>query len=143
MATISRFEDLEIWQLARKICKKLHVILEAKKEFKDYGLKTQIFNSSGSCMDNIAEGFERNGRKEFKQFLSIAKGSAGEVRSQLYRLHDSNALTQLEFDELYSDTISMSKKISSFIDYLKKSELKGTKFCEPEVEYQVLENLEH
>lgn len=85
MATIERFEDLEIWQSARIISKKIH-FLSLETELKnDFGLRNQIRNSSGSVMDNIAEGFERGGNLEFRQFLSVAKASAGETRSQLYR----------------------------------------------------------
>jgi four helix bundle protein len=83
MATIKRFEDLEIWQNARKLSKviiEISVVADLKN---DYRLKDQVKSSAGSVMDNIAEGFERDGNLEFRQFLSIAKGSSGETRSQL------------------------------------------------------------
>ena len=115
MATIKRFEDLEFWQLAREICKKINQYFESNDKFRDYGLKNQIYNSSGSIMDNIAEGFERNGNKEFRQFLSIAKASAGESRSQLYRLKDKEAIKENQFNELYNDLLNLSKQISGFI----------------------------
>jgi four helix bundle protein len=143
MATIKSFEDIEAWQLARKLCKKIHEIFEAKKDFKDFGLKTQMYNSSGSIMDNIAEGFERNGKNEFRQFLSIAKGSAGELRSQNYRLLDKNVIIEIEFNEIKLDIETVSKKISNLMSYLKETDYKGTKFSEPEVEYLVGKNLEH
>lgn len=142
MGTIKQFEDLEIWQMARKVCKRIYEILESKKDFRDFGLKTQVYNSSGSIMDNTAEGFERNGRKEFIQFLSYAKGSAGELRSQLYRLSDKEVLTQDEFNEIYTDVKNLSGKISNFINYLKNTEYKGIKFSEPEMEYLSVTNLE-
>jgi four helix bundle protein len=82
MATIARFEDLDIWKEARKLSKEIYQITLNNSEFKnDFRFRDQIRASSGSIMDNIAEGFERNGNLEFRQFLSIAKGSAGEMRS--------------------------------------------------------------
>ena len=90
MATITRFEDLEIWQEARRLATEINKICIETELKTDYRFKEQIKASSGSVMDNIAEGFERNGNIEFRQFLSIAKGSAGETRSQLYRVLDFN-----------------------------------------------------
>jgi four helix bundle protein len=80
MGTITKFEDLEIWKLARKLCSDVNTIITETDLNRDYQLKEQISRSSGSIMDNIAEGFERNGTKEFRQLLSIAKGSCGETR---------------------------------------------------------------
>lgn len=85
MATVKRFEDLEIWQEARILSKEIISISKHTELNRDFRFNAQIKDSSGSVMDNIAEGFERNGNAEFRQFLSIAKGSAGETRSQLYR----------------------------------------------------------
>jgi four helix bundle protein len=82
MATITRFEDLEIWQEARRLFNQIKDICNQTALTSDFKLKDQIKASSGSVMDNIAEGFERDGNLEFRQFLSIAKGSAGETRSQ-------------------------------------------------------------
>ncbi len=89
MATIQRFEDLDIWKMARTLAEEVHELYTNHDVFsKDYRLKNQINGSSGSVMDNIAEGFERGGNNEFVNFLSIAKGSLGEVKSQLYRAYD-------------------------------------------------------
>src|SRR5665647_3333145 len=96
MATIKTFEDLEIWKLARLLCQDVFLITNHYFFSKDYGLKNQINNSNGSVMDNIAEGFDRDGTKEFIQFLSIAKASCGECRSQLYRALDRAYISNLE-----------------------------------------------
>ena len=97
MATITRFEDLEIWQEARRLAKEIHFISIETELKTDFRFRDQIKAASGSVMDNIAEGFERNGNLEFRQFLSIAKGSAGETRSQLYRVLDFNYINEEKF----------------------------------------------
>ncbi len=128
MATIARFEDLEIWKEARRLAKEIHVICVETELKTDFRFKDQIKASSGSVMDNIAEGFERNGNLEFRQFLSIAKGSAGETRSQLYRVFDCNYINEDKFNQLKNDFENLSGKINNFISYLNKKDFKGTKF---------------
>jgi four helix bundle protein len=128
MATIERFEDLEIWKDARIISFKIHEISMETELKNDFGLRNQIKNSSGSIMDNIAEGFERGGNLEFRQFLSVAKGSAGETRSQLYRLLDFKYIDEKRFESLKSDLENLSGKIQNFIKYLNKNDFKGDKF---------------
>ncbi len=130
MATIKRFEDLEIWQEARRLCTKIIVLSQTTELQRDYKLKDQVKGSSGSVMDNVAEGFERDGNLEFRQFLSIAKGSAGETRSQLYRIFDSGYIDEEILKLLISNYETLSRRISGFISYLNKKEFKGTKYKE-------------
>ena len=128
MATINRFEDLEIWQLARILYRKISRLAEKIRQNHDYRFADQIKAAAGSVMDNIAEGFERNSRLEFLNSLSISKGESGELKSQLYRSLDDSYLTQREFEELYDDTDKISKKIANFVKYLNNSKIKGLKF---------------
>lgn len=128
MATINKFEDLEIWKLARSLSSKIYALTLTAKFSTEYKFKEQIKASSGSIMYNIAEGFERDGNKEFINFLAIAKGSAGEVKSQLYRSSDLKMITSAEFEECYNDADHLSKKIGAFIQYLKNVNIKGHKF---------------
>lgn len=128
MATINRFEDLDIWQEARRLAKEIHILSEETKLKTDFKLKEQIKGSSGSVMDNIAEGFERDGNLEFKQFLSIAKASAGESRSQIYRLYDFEIINEEKFNQLKNDYLNLSVKIKNFMIYLNKQDFKGNKF---------------
>lgn len=127
MSTIKNFEDLEIWQSARNLCQLIHTNCLQNPKFFQHD-KFQIDRSSASIMDNIAEGFEREGNKELINFLTIAKGSAAEVRSQLIRARDRDYLAQETFDMLNNETIILSKKISGFINYLKASPFRGNKF---------------
>ena len=127
MATIKRFEDLEIWQDARRLSKEIIFISKNTDLNKDFKFNAQIKDSSGSVMDNIAEGFERNGNIEFRQFLSIAKGSAGETRSQLYRVFDNDYINEEKLNYLVIEYEKLSVKIHNFITYLNKKDFKGTK----------------
>lgn len=128
MATVKRFEDLEVWQRAREICKLVSVYTKKQDFSRDFTLRDQIRGSSGSAMDNIAEGFERDGNKEFIQFLTISKGSIGETRSQAYRALDYDYISEDEFEVLKEKCLVLSEKLGAFINYLKKSEYKGNKF---------------
>lgn len=128
MATFNRFEDIIAWQKARELCKLIKVYTDYDAFSKDFKLVSQIKGSSGSSMDNIAEGFERGGNKEFIQFLFISKGSAGEVRSQLYRALDNEYINQEEFQKAYDLADEVGKLDRGLISHLKESELKGNKY---------------
>jgi four helix bundle protein len=128
MATITKFEDLEIWQEARKLANEVFILSKETDLKTDFRFKEQIKASSGSVMDNIAEGFERDGNLEFRQFLSVAKGSAGETRSQIYRLYDCEYISEEQFKDLKNKYENLSGKIKNFITYLNKKDFKGNKF---------------
>ena len=128
MATIKRFEEIISWQKARVLNNILGKYIDSGKFKSSYKLINQIESSAGSIMDNIAEGFERSGNREFIQFLYISKGSCGEFRSQLYRALDRSYLSQKEFDELYNLSMEVIMLLQKFINYLEQSELKGTKY---------------
>ena len=128
MATIKKFEDLDVWKIARELSKRVYILTRNAEFFKDFALKNQIHASSGSAMDNIAEGFGRAGNLEFVNFLSISNGSANEVKSQLYRAIDNNYITKIEFDETYNLAETLNNKLGSFMNYLNTSGVKGEKF---------------
>jgi four helix bundle protein len=129
MGTVKRFEDLEIWQLARVLENKMFEETKRGRLAKDFSLKSQMNRASGSLMDNIAEGFGRGSRLEFVQFLSIANGSGNELQSQLYRCLDRGYLSKEKFEELYELADSICRKTSTLIGYLNKTDLKGKKFA--------------
>ena len=130
MATVKDFEELAIFQKARELSKKIYPVTNRDGFKSDFRFVQQIRAAAGSIMDNIAEGFERTGNKEFLNFLYIAKGSCGEVRSQLIRANDVGYLTPEEFDELYSECRKLSAGIMNFIKEIKASDLTGAKFKE-------------
>lgn len=128
MSKTERFQDLGVWIKAREISKSIY-LLTKKEDFKtDYALVRQINASSGSVMDNIAEGFNRGGNKEFIQFLYIAKGSAAESLSQINRALDREHINANEFEIVENDLTHLTNMIGKFISYLKTSDFKGPKF---------------
>jgi len=128
MATIQRFEDLEIWRKSRILSDRVYPLTFKEPIANDFRLKDQMRGGVGSIMDNIAEGFERGSKLEFLNSLSISKGEVGELKSQFYRCLDNKYITQKLFDELYNLADELTKMITSFISYLNKSKIKGQKF---------------
>ena len=128
MATWTKFEELPIWLESRELSKEIYKITRNDEFSKDLRFVSQIRASSGSIMDNIAEGFERRGNKEFIQFLYIANGSCAETRSQIHRAFDCLYISEEEYEDLISKLIGLSVSIHYFINYLKNSEYKGQKY---------------
>ena len=128
MATINRFEDLEIWKDSRKLSLIIYSFSLKELFSKDFRFRDQIKAAAGSIMDNIAEGFERSSRLEFINFLSYSKGSCGEVKSQLYRAKDQLYISEQEFMDTYNAFDKLASNIAGFINYLNQSEVKGQKF---------------
>lgn len=128
MSSIKRFEDIEAWQKARELSKFVYELSGSGAFAKDFALRDQVRRAVVSIMSNIAEGFERGGSKEFMQFLSIAKGSAGEVESQLYVALDQKDISSEEFEKIRNLTRSTQRLLAGFINYLRKSDLRGQKY---------------
>jgi four helix bundle protein len=132
MPKVQKFEDLTIFQMARDLCKEVYAITKEGEFHKDTRFVQQIHAAAGSVMDNIAEGYERDGNKEFTNFLYIAKGSCGEVRSQIIRASDVGFIDNDTATRLYNDSLSLSRSISKFITTLKSSSITGLKHMNPE-----------
>jgi four helix bundle protein len=128
MATFQKFEDIEAWQRARELTREIYTVSNENPFSKDFGLRDQVRKTSVSIMSNIAEGFERDGTKEFIQFLSVAKGSSGELRSQLYVALDQGYLEEERFERLLGIVLETSRMIGGLINYLRKSKMKGPKY---------------
>ena len=128
MAAVKDFEELAIFQKARELSKKIYPVTDRESFKSDYRFVQQIRAAAGSIMDNIAEGFERTGNKEFLNFLYIAKGSCGEVRSQLIRANDVGYLTLEEYEDLYTECRKLSAAIMNFIKEIKASDITGAKY---------------
>ena len=128
MSTIERFEDLEAWKRARTFAKLIHTVSGNGNFGRDFGLKDQIRRAANSIVSNIAEGFERDGDKEFLQYLYVAKGSGCEVRAQLYLAVDFEYITAEEFSQLRTKALELNRIISGLIKYLRQSNLTGKKY---------------
>ncbi|GAA4743893.1 four helix bundle protein [Flavisolibacter ginsenosidimutans] len=124
MATITKFEELEIWQMAREQAKDIFWLTQNGSFTKDFELKDQINRSAGSVMDNIAEGFDRHTAKDFSHFLAISKGSNAELRSQLYRAFDRQHIDEAILTSRLSTSETIGNKTMAFIKYLYQSQFK-------------------
>ena len=128
MATFTKFEEIQCWQKARELTAKVYDISNRTPFSRDFGLKDQIRRASVSIMSNIPEGFDRGGTAEFIQFLSIAKGSAAEVKCQLYVAADQGYIAEDEFGELSALATQTGSMTAGLITYLRGSGYKGTKY---------------
>lgn len=128
MTEITQFEDIKSWQRGRELTNNIYTATKKDDFSSDYELKNQIRGASVSIMSNIAEGFHRDGNDEFIQFLSQAKGSAGEIQAQLYVAFDQSYISEDEFDELYELTEEVIRLLSGFMKYLEDSNRDGIKY---------------
>lgn len=120
MAVYKKFEDLPIWKLAKDLTVKIYQLTKNEKFRRDYSLVDQIRRASISISSNIAEGFERGSKKEFIQFLYIAKGSLGEMRSQLQISYELGYLNNKNLNTLLSQSYNLSNQLGAFISSIKR-----------------------
>lgn len=122
MAKYERFEDLPVWQHAIRIGVRIYQLVESEKLAKDYRAKDQLIGSAISVSNNIAEGFEYNRNRQFIRYLEISKGSAGELRSQLFLLLSAGKIDEQTYPEIYLELIDMSSELKGLIKYLNEFE---------------------
>jgi four helix bundle protein len=128
MTTFRTFEEIEAWKRARQLTREVYAVSGREAFARDFALRDQIRRASVSIMSNIAEGYERNGRKEFIQFLSMAKGSAGEVASQLFVAFDQGYLSETQFKHLQESTLDVARLVGGLMEYLRRTPIRGTKY---------------
>ncbi len=124
MATIEKFEELEVWKISMELCTDIYRLTNTTLFAKDFGLKDQIRRSAISVPSNISEGYERDGKNQFLYFLAIAKGSCGELRTQLKIARSLNYVDEKEYTLINEKFLSTSKQLAGFINYLKKHQAK-------------------
>ena len=129
MATVRQFEDLEVWQKARELNRMIYAVSSAGAFARDFPLRGQARDASISVMGNIAEGFERGGNREFMQFLSIAKGSCGELRSHLCAAMDVRYITQQQHQQINEKALEVSRMTSGLMNHLGHSAMRGSKYA--------------
>ncbi|WP_035057523.1 four helix bundle protein [Desulfuromonas sp. TF] len=128
MKGVKHFEELDVWQRAREMAGEIYACCRDGDFARDFGLRDQIRRAAVSVVSNVAEGFERGGDREFRQFLALAKGSCGEVRAQLYVALDQGYLNQEKFDRVSALTVQIGRMLGGLMNYLKVSDYKGQKF---------------
>jgi four helix bundle protein len=128
MGTFKKFEDMEVWKKSMVLTSGIYKITNQPVFSRDFYLVNQLRKSSVSIASNIAEGFERDGNKEFINFLYIAKGSCGELRCQLYIAKDQQYLQAESFQEMYNLATEISVSLNKLIKYLQESDYKGIKY---------------
>jgi four helix bundle protein len=128
MPTVTNFEDLEAWQVARDLCRRVYAVSRKAPLVSDFVLRDQLRRAAVSVTANIAEGFERGGTAEFVQFLSVAKGSAGELRAHLYVALDQGYIDSVAFQELSELASSAGRVLGGLIAYLRRSGVRGSKY---------------
>jgi four helix bundle protein len=129
MASIERFEDIDAWKKSRELTAMIYQFSNEPKFSRDFALRDQVRRACISVMSNIAEGFERGGDQEFHQFLSLAKASVGEVRSQLYVALDAGYLDQTMFQRSHDLTLDIGRLVAALMRYLRESSQRGHKFA--------------
>jgi len=128
MSRIETFEDLEAWRLTRSLTNSIYDVTLLGDFSRDFALRDQMRRASISVVSNIAEGFERDGDREFIQFLSVAKGSCGELRAQLYSALDRKYISNQTFEELVSKAMELGRTVNGLMRYLQQSQLSGRKY---------------
>lgn len=128
MTTFKSFEEIEGWQKARLLAREIYAISNKEQFAKDFALRDQIRRAGVSVMSNIAEGFGRDGTREFVQFLAMAKGSVSEVKAQLYVAIDQGYISQQDFDRLYVLAGEIGGMIGGLMRYLQQADIKGMKY---------------
>ena len=136
MPTIKRFEEIEAWKTARELTIQIYTLTDETKFARDFGLKDQIRRAAVSVMSNIAEGFESQTQAQFIRYLSLAKASAGEVRSQLYVTRDMNYLSEEQFSSVFQLAEKASRQLARFIAYL-ENHPQSKRIREDNVDYEV------
>ena len=131
MAKVDKIEDIVVWQLAIELTNAIYTVTNNTVFNKDFTLRDQIRKSAISIPSNIAEGFERNSTNQFLYFLVIAKGSSGELRTQLLIAKNQNYISQSEFEKINKNALEVSKKLGAFITYLKEFKLKQSQKLKP------------